>query len=169
MTPSCALYRSSQIYKYPLLIFSSIICVASARHSPRFLQLHGPCARTLRGAPLSAETQSHDQGMRGDMTGDTVLRISETEDTDLETVFEQMCTLFPPIQKWEKERLLSHFQINLLYLIHQNVSSTFKIAQNNSLSISIATNPLHDLIILLLSLSLLVFCLLSELFLEEPQ
>lgn len=110
--------------------------------------------KDLRGAPLSAETQSHDQGMRGDMAGDPVLRVSEMEDTDVETVFEQMCTISPPIQKWEKERLLSHFQIHLLYLIHQNVSSTSKIAQNNSLSISIATNPLHDLIILLLFLSL---------------
>ena len=59
-----------------------------------------------------------------------------------------MCILLHSCSNWKPENPFSHLSLILLYLIHQNVSSTSEIAQNNSLSISTATSPVKVIIIL---------------------
>lgn len=61
---------------------------------------------------------------------------------------QQMCIILHSCSDWKPENPFSHLSSVLLYLMHQNVSSTSEIAQNNSFSISTAPSPVKIIIIL---------------------
>ena len=77
---------------------------------------------------------------------------TSTSDLQVQTPFllqchtaQQMCVLLPSCSNQKPGNVLSHFSLTLLYVIHQNVSSTCEIAQNNSLSPSIARGPVQTI------------------------